>query len=61
VAQRMPVSTQEHSELGPVLKIRYPSRTDTYSMKYGRGHRTYAMVGGKRPITRSVKRATRPL
>lgn len=57
----MPVSTQEHSELGPLLKTRYPTRTDKFSMKFGRGHRTYAMVGGTRPITRSMKRAKRPL
>jgi hypothetical protein len=61
MAQHMPVVRQDPSELGPLLKTRYPNRTDTYSMKFGKGHRTYLMVTGRRPITRTAKRALRPL
>jgi len=47
------------SELGTIMKVQYPRRTDKYGMKFGRGHRTFLQVGGRRPITRAVKRAGR--
>jgi hypothetical protein len=57
----MPVTTQEPSALSPLLKTRYQNRPDPYSLKFGRGHRTYLMVQGRRPATRVAKRAMRPL
>ena len=59
--QKMPVVTQDASAGSPLLKTRYPNRIDQYSMKFGKGHRTFLLVQGKRPITRTAKRARRPL
>jgi hypothetical protein len=61
MAQKMPEVSQHESELGPILKTVYAPRLDQYSMKYGRGHRTYSMVSGRRPATRTARRAQRPL
>jgi len=57
----VPKVSQEPSEMGTLLKVRYPERTDKFSMKFGRGHRTFNLVQGRRPLTRTAKRAQRPL
>jgi len=59
--QKVPQVEQQESALGPLLKTRYPNRTDQYSLKFGKGHRTFLMVQGRRPLTRTAKRALRPL
>jgi hypothetical protein len=61
MAIKMPAVSQHESELGPVLKTVYAPRLDQYSLKFGKGHRTYSMVKGRRPATRTARRAQRPL
>lgn len=55
----IPPTTDQISEQASVMKVRYPKKTDPFSMKFRKGHRTYGMLKGKRPVTRAAKRPLR--
>lgn len=58
--EQKPPSGGNISEMAPVLKPRYPHRTDRYGMKFARGFRTaWGVPPGRRPLTRGAKRARR--
>lgn len=45
------------SELGPVLKPRYPRRKmDPFGIKFQKGHRVATQLSGQRPLKRAAKR-----
>lgn len=48
------------SELGSVLKVRHPGRSDPYSMKKQKGLAQQYQLHGKRALHRTAKRAKRP-
>lgn len=51
-----PSTTDNPSELAPLMKTRTPESRDKFSMKARKGHRARNMARGQRPVTREYAR-----